>query len=94
MPARSTYRWSGWPSFASDRSSRGRIGTALIYPAIVSTIAVFSSIFLMTFVVPRILEPLIEQGLPLPFPTRVVKGAERFSAGVVVAARGRWWCCG
>ena len=53
---------------------RGRVATALIYPAIVTTLAVFASIFLMTFVVPRILEPLIEQGMPLPFPTRVVKG--------------------
>ena len=49
---------------------RGRVGTALIYPAIVSTVAVLCSIFLMTFVVPKILEPLIEQGLPLPLPTR------------------------
>ncbi|HZK80709.1 MAG TPA: type II secretion system F family protein [Humisphaera sp.] len=62
---------------------KGRIGTALIYPAIVSTIAVFSSIFLMTFVVPRILEPLIEQGIPLPLSTRIVKGASDF----VLA----WW---
>jgi type II secretory pathway component PulF len=62
---------------------RGRISTALIYPAIVTTIAVFASIFLMTFVVPKILEPLIEQGMPLPFPTRVVKGLSDF----VLA----WW---
>jgi type II secretory pathway component PulF len=41
---------------------RGRIATALIYPAIVLVLAVVSSLFLMTFVVPRILEPLIEQG--------------------------------
>ncbi|HEX4796577.1 MAG TPA: type II secretion system F family protein, partial [Humisphaera sp.] len=62
---------------------RGRVATALIYPAIVTTTAVLCSIFLMTFVVPRILEPLIEQGLPLPFPTRVVKGISDF----LVA----WW---
>jgi type II secretory pathway component PulF len=57
---------------------RGKIGTALIYPAIVSTVAIFASIFLMTFVVPKILQPLLEQGLPLPLPTRVVKGASDF----------------
>jgi len=62
---------------------RSRVGTALIYPAIVTTLAVVASIFLMTFVVPRILEPLIEQGMPLPFPTRVVKGLSDF---VLV-----WW---
>jgi type II secretory pathway component PulF len=57
---------------------RGKIGTALIYPAIVSAVAVFASMFLMTFVVPKILQPLLEQGLPLPFPTRVVKGLSDF----------------
>jgi general secretion pathway protein F len=57
---------------------KGRVSTALIYPAIVLTTALFASMFLMTFVVPKILEPLIEQGQPLPFPTRVVKGASDF----------------
>ena len=32
----------------------------------------------MTFVVPKILEPLMDQGLPLPWPTRIVKGASDF----------------
>jgi type II secretory pathway component PulF len=53
---------------------KGKIATALIYPVIVLTLAIAASIFLMTFVVPRILEPLIEQGQELPLPTRVVKG--------------------
>lgn len=57
---------------------KGRVSTALIYPAIVLTTALFASMFLMTFVVPKILEPLIEQGQPLPFPTRIVKGASDF----------------
>lgn len=62
---------------------RDRVGTALIYPAIVTAVAVCAAVFLMTFVVPRILEPLIEQGLPLPWPTRVVKGASDFAL--------TWW---
>ncbi|HSV13050.1 MAG TPA: type II secretion system F family protein [Tepidisphaeraceae bacterium] len=62
---------------------RNRVGTALIYPAIVSTLAVFSSVFLMTFVVPKILQPLIEQDLPLPLPTRIVKAASDFALD--------WW---
>ncbi|HEY7115767.1 MAG TPA: type II secretion system F family protein [Tepidisphaeraceae bacterium] len=57
---------------------RGRLMTALIYPAIVLTVAVAASLFLMAFVVPRILEPLIEQGQALPLPTRIVKGASDF----------------
>src|SRR5688572_14766869 len=39
---------------------RNRVGTTLIYPAIVLTTAVAATLFLMTFVVPRILQPLIE----------------------------------
>lgn len=54
---------------------RGKIGTALIYPSIVLAMASFATLFLMTFVVPQILSPLIEQGQPLPLPTRIVKGA-------------------
>ncbi len=52
---------------------KGKIATALIYPAIVLVMALLSSIFLMTFVVPKILQPLIEQNQPLPLPTRVIK---------------------
>jgi general secretion pathway protein F len=66
---------------------RGRIANALIYPAIVLTMAMVASLFLMTFVVPRILEPLIEQGQALPWPTRVVKGASDFVLGW-------WWALG
>ncbi|QOV90979.1 type II secretion system F family protein [Humisphaera borealis] len=57
---------------------RGRIGTALVYPSIVLSMAVLAALFLMTFVVPRILEPLLEQGQELPLPTRIVKGASDF----------------
>jgi general secretion pathway protein F len=57
---------------------RGRIATALLYPALVLAMAIFAGTFLMTFVVPRIVEPLIEQGQPMPLPTRIVKAASDF----------------
>lgn len=57
---------------------KGRVSTALIYPGIVLATALLATTFLMTFVVPKILEPLIEQGQELPLPTRVVKGASDF----------------
>jgi general secretion pathway protein F len=66
---------------------RGRVSTALIYPAIVMITAICASVFLMTFVIPRILQPLIEQGLTLPLPTRIVKGASDF----LIAW---WWLVG
>lgn len=62
---------------------KGRIGTVMIYPTIVLIVAVSATLFLMTFVVPRILEPLIEQGQQLPLATIIVKGA----SDTLVA----WW---
>jgi general secretion pathway protein F len=58
-----------------SRQLRGKATTALIYPAIVVVMAIGISIFLMTFVVPTILQPLIEMNRPLPLPTRIVRAA-------------------
>lgn len=63
---------------------RGRLATALIYPAIVVAASVAITIFLMTFVVPQLLEALIETGQPLPLPTRIVKA-------ISDALVGYWW---
>jgi general secretion pathway protein F len=71
--------------FKEARSAvRNRVGTALIYPAIVFVVAVSVSILLMTFVVPKLLAPLVESGQPIPPITRIVKGA---SDAIV----GYWW---
>jgi len=58
-----------------SRQLKGKATTALIYPCIVLTMAIGISIFLMTFVVPTILQPLVELNRPLPLPTRIVKSA-------------------
>lgn len=70
-----------------SQSFRGRIGNALIYPAIVLTMAMLVTLLLMTLVVPNILEPLIQSGRPLPGPTVVVKALSDF----VIAW---WWLLG
>jgi type II secretory pathway component PulF len=66
-----------------DRSAqlRGKATTALIYPSIVLIMAISISIFLMSFVVPSILQPLIDLGRPLPVPTRIVKSASDLLVG-------------
>lgn len=58
-----------------SRRMRGKLATALIYPGLVLGTAAIVTVFLMTFVVPNIIEPLQEMGRPLPLPTRLVKGA-------------------
>ena len=62
---------------------RSRVTTALIYPAVVCTVGVVVTVFLMTYVVPQLLSTLTESGRPLPTPTWIVKGASDFLIG--------WW---
>lgn len=62
---------------------KGRLGTVLLYPAIVFVMAIGVSILLMTVVVPNLLSAIAESGQPLPLPTRLVKGASDFLVG--------WW---
>jgi general secretion pathway protein F len=57
---------------------KDRVVTALIYPAVVLTMALGVCIFLMTCVVPKLLSGLIETGQPVPGITRVVKGVSDF----------------
>ena len=68
---------------------RNRLGTALLYPAVVLTMAVGVSVLLMTVVVPNLLNTIQEAGRPLPLPTRVVKAASDWLVGVLVAAAAR-----
>ncbi len=48
--------------------------SALMYPMIVLVLATGVSIFLMTFVVPKLLGSLVDNGKAIPLPTRIVKG--------------------
>ena len=60
-----------------ERSLRfkNRVATALAYPIFVLTMAVAVGVGLMTFVIPKLLDNLVESGRPLPWATRVVKAA-------------------
>jgi len=63
---------------------RNRIGTVMIYPAIVVTMALLVSVLLMTVVVPNLLDSLQTAGRPLPLPTRVVRQMSNLLVGY-------WW---
>ena len=64
---------------------KDRVLSALLYPAIILSVSIGVSIFLMTFVVPMLLDSLIETGKPLPLPTRILH-----SASIVLGEHG-WW---
>jgi type II secretory pathway component PulF len=54
---------------------KDRVLTAVLYPAVVLAASLGVTLFLMTVVVPMLLTNLLEAGRPLPWPTRVLKGA-------------------
>ncbi len=58
---------------------RDRVLTALTYPIFVGLTGVVVTIFLMTFVLPMLLESLVDSGKSLPLPTRIAKfGSDLF----------------
>jgi type II secretory pathway component PulF len=59
----------------SERSHefKDRVTSALVYPAIVLLMSMGVGMFLMTIVVPMLLDNLLDAGRPLPWPTRILK---------------------
>ena len=55
-----------------SRKLRETLVSALIYPAILTAMAVLSVIVLLTFVIPRFAEMFQDLGQELPWPTRIV----------------------
>ncbi|MGB0766892.1 MAG: type II secretion system F family protein [Phycisphaeraceae bacterium] len=66
---------------------KNRVASAMIYPCIVMGVGLAISVFLMTYVVPKLLGVLEQSGKPLPFATEVVKGMSDFLIGW-------WWALG
>jgi general secretion pathway protein F len=64
---------------------RGKIATAFIYPAVVTLVAFVIVIFLMTYVVPQVVEVFRQSRQALPWPTRLLLGTS-----AVVRAAGIW----
>ncbi len=67
-----------------SKELRDTVTTALIYPAILVTMAVLSLLLLLTFVVPQFTEMFESAGKELPVPTQIV-------IGVADGLRSYWW---
>ncbi len=65
-------------------SLKDRVTTALLYPSVVLTMAIGVSLFLMTFVVPNLLDGLTDAGQEIPWVTRIVKSL----SDLLIQ---RWW---
>lgn len=57
-----------------ENSTREKVKSALIYPAIMSILVVLVVTFMMIFVIPSFVENFETMGLELPLPTKIVMG--------------------
>lgn len=57
-----------------DQQTRGKVVTALVYPAMLAATALLVVIALMTFVVPKVVDQFDSMGQRLPLLTRVIIG--------------------
>lgn len=60
---------------------KDRVITALFYPLVVLGMGLSVSLFLMTFVVPMLLDNLLEAGQAIPLPTRILKAGSDLLRG-------------
>ncbi len=66
-----------------EEQVRQKVRSAMIYPMVVSTLAVTVVTLLLLFVVPKFVQFFSDMGGELPLPTRILLTASKFAA--------RWW---
>jgi type IV pilus assembly protein PilC len=64
--------------FEKEYSTREKVKSALTYPMVVSIIAVIVVVFLLTNIIPKLVNTLISSGAELPLPTAIVLGISDF----------------
>jgi type IV pilus assembly protein PilC len=64
-----------------------KIKGAMIYPAVIFSVAGMAVVILLLFVIPTFQQMFDAAGIPLPMPTRLVIGMSIFLQGF-------WWACG
>lgn len=74
-------------SLEKEETIRQKVRSALVYPVIVSCVAVLVVIFLMTFVVPKFVDLYADMGAELPVSTRMLIAVSR-------GVQHYWWAVG
>jgi type II secretory pathway component PulF len=71
----------------NEKELRSRVRTALIYPAVLLTLAIAVLIFLLTFFIPRFQTIFSDFGADLPLITRIIVASSQFCShwGIVIA---------
>ena len=70
----------------SDLEQRQKVRGALMYPGIMLAMCLGASVFLLTFVLPKIAPMFVARGVELPMPTRVMMAAS-------FVLTNYWWAC-
>ncbi|MFH1715036.1 MAG: type II secretion system F family protein [Elusimicrobiota bacterium] len=72
----------------SAQSLKGKVKGALVYPAIVSFVAISATIFLLTVVIPSFQEMFLSMGGELPAPTKILLGISAFLKSYIILILG------
>ncbi len=66
---------------AEEAETRSQVRGAMIYPAIIASLAVFATIFLLCFVLPKFTAIFAGKEHLLPTPTKILMGSSKFLRG-------------
>lgn len=64
--------------FEKEYKLNNKVKSAMVYPSILSVVAVLAVIFIMTFVMPTFIEMFEEEGIDLPLITKVLISISKF----------------
>ena len=64
--------------FERENELNEKIKSAVTYPVLVFSFSILSLFFLLTFIIPKIIEVIVDAGMELPLPTRVVIALSTF----------------
>ena len=62
---------------------RREVGGAVVYPLMIGVLISVSVVVLITFVLPRVMKPILQANLELPMPTQILMGVSDFVSA--------WW---
>ena len=61
-----------------DSAIKGKLKGAMIYPSVITIVAIGAVVFLMTGVIPKLTGILVESGVELPLQTKIIMGISDF----------------
>ncbi len=70
--------------FEKENKINNKVKSSMIYPAVLSVVALVAVIFIMTFVVPTFIGIFEDEGITLPLITRITIGISKFLSSKII----------